>query len=91
MKYSIPLKRFYNTVIFLFTTLECKVGFYGYKCYNRCGHCSDNLMCHHVNGSCPNGCQAGWNGKTCMESMKYSLVVGLCDIPLLCRSYKSCL
>ena len=45
--------------------LECSDGTYGKECQNICGYCADLDVCHHTNGSCPNGCEAGYKGRLC--------------------------
>ena len=37
-------------------------------CKELCGNCSNGEPCHHVDGSCPSGCEAGAYGVTCKES-----------------------
>ena len=38
------------------------------ECRQSCGNCSNGGQCHHVNGGCPSGCDAGAYGVTCEES-----------------------
>ncbi|XP_067686327.1 uncharacterized protein [Haliotis asinina] len=46
---------------------ECRDGFYGVSCEERCpSKCLDNL-CHRFNVSCKKGCIEGWHGKKCDE------------------------
>ncbi|XP_062600827.1 multiple epidermal growth factor-like domains protein 10 [Saccostrea cucullata] len=44
---------------------ECNDGRYGQDCELRCGACLGNKTCHHINGSCPEGCDAGYRGDLC--------------------------
>ena len=44
---------------------ECGNNTYGQGCIGLCGHCSENEQCHHINGSCLNGCDPGFNGLKC--------------------------
>ena len=44
---------------------ECETSKYGKDCKNSCGHCVNNDNCNHVNGSCANGCAAGWENDIC--------------------------
>ena len=30
-----------------------------------CGNCSNGEPCYHVDGTCPNGCEAGMYGDRC--------------------------
>ena len=45
--------------------LECSDGTYGKECQDMCGYCADLDVCHHTNGSCPNGCKDGYQGILC--------------------------
>ena len=49
----------------LLLNIECSDGTYGKKCQDMCGYCADLDVCHHTNGSCPNGCEAGYQGILC--------------------------
>lgn len=46
---------------------ECENGQYGQDCKNVCGHCADQLQCHHVNGVCLKGCNPGYTGNNCTQ------------------------
>ena len=46
---------------------ECKAGEFGQNCTESCGNCVQNEACHHVNGSCLNGCDAGYEGTNCTQ------------------------
>ena len=30
-----------------------------------CGNCLNETQCNHINGSCMNGCDPGWEGDLC--------------------------
>ena len=45
--------------------LECGNNTFGKGCTGVCGHCSENEQCHHINGSCLNGCDPGFRGLKC--------------------------
>ena len=47
------------------------------KCKESCGNCSNGEPCHHVDGSCPSGCDVGVYGKTCDEGIVLALWYGL--------------
>lgn len=47
--------------------LACKNGTFGYKCSLRCGNCRGKEHCHHINGTCMNGCDNGYQGLQCNE------------------------
>lgn len=40
---------------------------YGVNCVEKCGNCKNNETCDIVNGTCPNGCAAGYNGTVCKD------------------------
>ncbi|XP_065925681.1 platelet endothelial aggregation receptor 1 isoform X1 [Magallana gigas] len=44
---------------------ECLDQNYGLECQQICGNCKNKEPCHHVNGSCLNGCASGYVGNTC--------------------------
>ena len=46
---------------------ECDGGLFGNHCNKSCGKCHNDEQCHHVNGSCLNGCRAGYHGVTCTK------------------------
>lgn len=43
----------------------CDINFYGIRCTEQCGHCSDGNLCDHINGTCATGCSAGYQGDLC--------------------------
>lgn len=47
--------------------LVCDYKTYGQDCSLRCGNCSNGETCHHVNGSCRHGCNAGVSGDQCKD------------------------
>lgn len=42
---------------------------FGEGCAKRCGHCRNDTHCNHVNGSCLNGCEAGYKGNHCIDGI----------------------
>lgn len=61
-------------VFFLFKLSEivCSSGYFGMDCKKKCsGHCMNNEPCHHVSGMCTSGCQDGYIGEHCIDSMRY--------------------
>lgn len=44
---------------------ECTAKTYGLECQRVCGNCRNGDPCHHVNGSCINGCDKGTFGVRC--------------------------
>ena len=60
----------YNFMLLISTV--CPVGQYGINCsYNCSGHCagSSSSLCYHSDGSCRDGCVAGWTGSVCDQGM----------------------
>ena len=47
--------------------LECDDGTFGQDCKQACGNCLGEEQCDHVNGTCLNGCDAGYKGLECAE------------------------
>ena len=54
---------------------------YGVNCSEECGACLDNEACHHINGSCINGCDKGYHGQKCDQGN--SLFVSI--LWIICR------
>ena len=50
-----------------FTLIECVYGNVSQDCNERCGECVGEEQCHHVNGSCVNGCKPGYKGIMCTK------------------------
>ena len=40
---------------------------YGTNCSMSCGNCVGGEQCHHINGSCLNGCNLGWQPDMCVD------------------------
>ena len=49
------------------TFTVCDNGMFGQDCNDRCGKCLGKEQCHHVNGSCINGCKPGYKGIMCTK------------------------
>ncbi|XP_061194994.1 multiple epidermal growth factor-like domains protein 10 [Saccostrea echinata] len=47
------------------TNSKCDGNEYGDSCNETCRKCMDSEPCHHVNGSCVNGCESGYQGNKC--------------------------
>lgn len=45
---------------------------YGENCSRPCGHCLESKQCHHINGTCTNGCDSGYQGSLCTEGKHIS-------------------
>ncbi|XP_025107092.1 fucolectin-like [Pomacea canaliculata] len=57
-----------NLMMCEFQVWVCEDGTYGTHCLQRCGHCKHNVTCHHINGTCFQGCAPGWTGNMCNQS-----------------------
>ncbi|XP_061165615.1 uncharacterized protein LOC133174518 [Saccostrea echinata] len=49
----------------VFCITECTYNMYGRNCSRRCGNCRNGGKCHHINGTCSNGCIQGYKGIFC--------------------------
>lgn len=61
----------YKYNVFLLIIPECDRGTYGNVCNEPCGHCRDINQCSNFNGTCLNGCDAGFKGDLC-KTRKYA-------------------
>lgn len=46
-------------------SLACSNRTYGENCSKTCGKCRHSEQCHHINGTCSNGCDSGYQGDKC--------------------------
>ena len=46
---------------------ECDGDTFGQDCREECGECVNDEHCHHINGTCLNGCKRGYNGLQCNQ------------------------
>lgn len=46
---------------------DCEGGMYGDNCSVPCGNCFRSEQCHHINGTCLNGCDSGYQGLPCTK------------------------
>lgn len=53
------------TIIYI---TDCDENKYGENCSKSCGNCSGSEQCHHINGTCINGCESGYQGPKCIDS-----------------------
>lgn len=51
---------------------------YDLECKQTCGNCKNKEQCHHVNGSCLNGCDSGYYGTRCDIGMIKELLLLVC-------------
>ena len=55
-------------MMMIITAAVCEPYTYGVRCDRKCGHCRLKQACNMVTGVCSAGCQAGWQGKQCIQS-----------------------
>lgn len=65
---------------------ECSPGNYGINCLQKCGECRGKSPCNKINGSCPDGCSAGYIGSLCSEHCKETFYGKNCAL----KCSKSC-
>ncbi|XP_046583456.1 uncharacterized protein LOC124290696 [Haliotis rubra] len=58
-----------NLICYVIFHTECPRGKYGISCNSDCGHCADSITCHHITGTCPGGCKAGWKLPLCKTAI----------------------
>ena len=58
---------FISSEIKIVNFTECGNEMFGQDCNERCGECVGEEQCHHVNGSCVNGCKPGYKGIRCTK------------------------
>nr|XP_022308552.1 protein draper-like [Crassostrea virginica] len=65
---------------------------YGLGCREPCGNCLDLKPCDHTNGSCINGCAAGFKGDTCKEVCDFGYYGMKClqECSSFCKLLKNC-
>lgn len=56
---------FFRRISCLIFLTACNKGSYGVDCKETCGNCRDLNLCLHINGTCLNGCDAGYQGYLC--------------------------
>ena len=77
---------------------ECDNGTFGQDCLESCGSCFGEKQCHHTNGTCLNGCNAGYQGLNCTEGNFYFnliminifVMVGEFETEMLCYLSTAC-
>lgn len=47
--------------------IECNDRKYGDGCQRKCRLCLNMTQCDHVNGTCSQGCEAGYQGQMCEQ------------------------
>ena len=68
-KNTVSKNRFYRLSFSVFDFhsiyVECDNNTFGVNCTGVCENCLGKEQCHYINGSCLNGCDAGFNGLKC--------------------------
>lgn len=59
--------KMFGTYHIILINSECETGKYGVNCSKSCGSCLKQSQCHNVDGSCSEGCSAGYKGSLCTE------------------------
>ena len=60
--------------IYIFFILACENLTYGLDCREVCGNCLNLKQCNHINGSCMEGCDPGFQGEKCVRGTFTNLV-----------------
>ena len=72
---------------------DCDEGMFGKYCNESCGKCLNDEQCHHINGSCLNGCASGYRGINCTEGMwrhLFSSIHILSPLTTFSGTYSTC-
>lgn len=51
---------------------------YGENCSKSCGNCKNSQQCHHISGSCMNGCEKGYQGLNCNKGISQKTNLHTC-------------
>lgn len=49
------------------SSTDCDNNKFGERCNKSCGHCLGLEQCHHINGTCMNGCDSGYESELCTK------------------------
>lgn len=79
---QITLRACNQGIIFLLDlfSVECTNNTYGQDCRQACGSCIKLEQCDVVNGSCSNGCDAGFMGDKCFTGKRHSHQLGILNL-----------
>lgn len=58
------LDRLHNDCVFF---KECSAGYFGENCNSSCGHCLNETACNHINGTCDEECEPGYQAPYCID------------------------
>lgn len=62
---------------------------HGENCGIACGNCLAKEQCHHINGTCMNGCDRGYQGSKCTEGDHCYLMLKTLCFNSKCMTYYS--
>ena len=54
-------------VLLVGCSTECDGHKFGQGYAEECGQCVNDEQCHHINGTCLNGCKLGYKGQQCKQ------------------------
>lgn len=54
--------------------IACSEGYFGENCNSSCGHCLNETACHHINGTCDDECDPGYQAPYCKDGKIYSFL-----------------
>lgn len=75
--------------IFPFISPACPNGLFGQDCSEKCsGTCSG---CNHVSGVCDSGCNPGWMGHSCNQSIVNNISLNVDKTRYIDTLYQCCL
>ena len=66
---------------------ECDALSHGANCSILCGSCINFKQCHHINGTCLNGCDRGFQGEKCKEGISTSMTYTIRFLKYLQRKF----
>lgn len=62
-------------LIYFFFFKACSAGYFGENCNSSCGHCLNEAACHHINGTCDEECNPGYQAPYCTDGKIYSYML----------------
>lgn len=73
-------KTFHNNgknmlMLIFFFFKACSAGYFGENCNSSCGHCLNEAACHHINGTCDEECNPGYQEPYCKDGKIYSYML----------------
>ena len=65
--------------------LACDDEHFGQSCNETCGKCFGADACYKDNGTCPGGCEAGYEGNTCKDGTKWHYISKTNGMQYICN------